>query len=402
MRLRRSGLLVLLCLGLDACVSCADWERARPYHCDPNIREVTHGVDVQCGAGWRCGLEERCHPIGEPDDYTCASDFDCEAQWRCGPERKCLDATEEALRPNAFAGALRVRQVSPRVSSQPALQVASASFPVPQACGPDVPAQTVAFVSEAGTVRSTGYPLGRRVLDADAGAGACDAGAARHVFSSVGTAAPMTRPPLALADTPEATWVLGTGGQLCRFASLDGALGGCEGIKLDFAATALRTGRGPGLPLVARSDQRYVLISADGRTTAARRVTPPLLGVDQPIHDLLPYRLDDAGVGLYAVTPAGAFVAEVPAETDAGAPLAPADEAWVAMRVPGIGCPTTPDPNPIGALRSVAWAHGAPVLMGVIEKTDGSKHVAAFAGPSQGRSRGRSGASRGRPCGRSR
>lgn len=385
MRLSGPGLLVSLCLTIQGCVSCADWERARPYHCDPTLKQVTNGEDVQCGSGWRCGLEERCHPIGKPAAYTCATDFDCEAQWRCGPELKCLDATNEALRPNAFAGALRARQVSPRVSSEPALQVASASFPVPQACGPDVPAQTVAFVTEAGTVRSTEYPLGRRVLDADAGAGSCDAGPARHVFSSVGTAAPMTRPPLALADTPEATWVLGTSGQLCRFANLDGALGGCEGIKLDFAATALRSGRLPGLPLVARSEQRYVLITADGRTTAARRVAPVALGEEQPIHDLLPYQLIDGGAGLFAVTPAGAFAAEVPAPApDGGSPEAPADEAWLPMHVPGIGCVSDPLPDPVGVLRSVAWAHGAPVLMGVIEKPDGSKHVAAFSGLGSG------------------
>lgn len=381
MRLSRAGLLVSFCLSLDACVSCADWERARPYHCDPTVRQVTNGEDTQCGGGWRCGLEERCHQIGVPDDYLCATDLDCEAEWRCGPEQKCLDARNEALRPNAFAGALRVRQLSPRVSSEPALQVASASFSAPQACGPDVPAQTVAFVTEAGTVRSTEYPLGRRVLDADAGAGSCDAGAARHVFSSVGTAPPMTRPPLALADTPEATWVLGTSGQLCRFANVDGALGGCEGIKLDFAATALRTGRAPGLPLVARSEQRYVLISADGRTTTARRVAPPLLGAEQPIHDLLPYRLDDAGVALFAVTAGGAFVADVPATTDAGAPAAPADEAWRPARMPGLGCPgTTPPPDLIGSLRAVGWANGAPVLTGMVEQADASRHVVVFGG----------------------
>ncbi len=364
------SLLFLSSLGIAACGSCADWQRPRAYACLPDASTPLGTEDPQCGPGWRCGKEERCHRIGEAKAYRCDSDLDCEAQWRCGPERSCLDTATDALRPNLHSGLLRSRLVSPLAGSSPPAAVASSSFTVSAACGPPVPASSIAFTSDAGTARSVTFPRGF-VTDCDAGT---------RVFSALAVGAPMTRPVLAMADTASATFVLGTGGQLCRFGATPEALGGCDGIKLDFAATHLRTGRSPALPVVAHSDARYVLLGSDGSVSLARRVKPPALGVEQTVFDMLPYVLDDAGTGLLAVTPSGVFSAEVPP----GATLtAPPDEAWSVAAFPGLACPG--DPPPVGAfgeLRSLRWVNGQQVLAGAARGADGAARLVVFAGTS--------------------
>ncbi len=380
-RVQSFAVLVLACAFAQGCVSCADWQRSRPYFCAPDAATPIDVEDPQCGLGWRCGLNERCHPIGKPAPYDCRTDDDCEARWRCGPEKKCVDVAAEALRANAFAGALRASVVSPRVNLAAADQVATASFSVSQVCGAPVPAISLAFVNDAGTVRSTQYPFGRLLAASDGGTPDCDAGTGLDtVFSAVGTAAPMTRPAVGLADTARATWVLGAGGQLCRFGVDDAALGGCEGIKLDFAATAVRSGRSPDTSVVARSSSRYVVLTPDGRVSVARRVAPS--GVEQQIDDVLPTSLADGGTALVASTPSGLFIAEVPATApDAGAASAPADEAWAAAGVPGVSCPgNPPGPNSIGALRWLGWASGTPVLTGISRGQDGDDRAVVFGG----------------------
>src|SRR5207249_4766583 len=121
-----------------------------------------------------------------------------------------------------------------------------------------------------------------------------------------------------------------------RFRTIDGAgLGGCQASKLDFAATHLRTGRSQLSPIVARSDSRYVLISADGRVSASRRVSPPLTGRDEALFDLMPFTSQDGGQGLIAVTDAGAFIADVPQGADDAGYVAPLDDAWRPVKIPG-------------------------------------------------------------------
>lgn len=380
-RVQSFAVLVLACAFGQGCVSCADWQRSRPYFCAPDAATPLDVEDPQCGLGWRCGLDERCHPIGKPAPYDCRTDDDCEAGWRCGPEKKCVDVAAEALKANAFAGALRASIVSPRVNLSAADQVATASFAVSQVCGPPAPAVSLAFVNDAGTVRSTRYPLGRRLASDGGGPLDCDAGTGfETVFSAVGTGAPMTRPAVGLTDTSRATWVLGAGGQLCRFGVDDAALLGCEGIKLDFAATAVRSGRSPDTAVVARSSSRYVVLTPDGRVSVARRVAPS--GVEQQLDDVLPTALPDGGTALVAATPTGLFIAEVPVtDADAGSASAPADEAWAPAGVPGVSCPgAPPGPNAIGTLRWLGWASGADVLTGIARGADGDDHAVVFGG----------------------
>jgi len=356
---------------MTACGSCADWQQPRAYACLPDASTPLGTEDPQCGPGWRCGKEERCHRIGEPKPYRCDSDTDCEAGWRCGPEGECRDTASEAVRANPHAGLVRARLVSPLLGSGPPAAVASSSYSVSQACGPDVPAQSIAMTGDAGTARSVTYPAGR-ITDCDAGT---------RVFSALGTAAPLTRPVLAMADTAAATYVLGAGGQLCRFAARhDQSLDGCDGIKLDFAATSLRTGRAPSLPAVAHSGERYALLGSGGQVSLARRVKPPAVGVEQTVHDVMPYQLDDGGVGLLAVTPAGVFRAEVAAEP---ALVPPADEAWSVAPFPGIACPgDAPPANAFGELRSLRWVNGLPVLAGAARAPGGADLVVVFGGVS--------------------
>ncbi|MBL8951265.1 MAG: hypothetical protein JNK82_10840 [Myxococcaceae bacterium] len=270
------------------------------------------------------------------------------------------------MRPNQHAGLLRARPVSPLFGEGAPAAVASSSYLEASACGPPAAAHAIAFTRPEGTTRSVTYPDGL-VTDCDAGT---------RLFSAAGTSAPLTRPVLAMADTASATFVLATDGQLCRFALGPGAaLGGCDGIRLDFAATQLRTGRSATLPVVAHSHSRYVLLGAGGQVGLARRVKPPVLGAEQTLLDVLPYTLDDAGVGLLAVTPAGVFSAEVP---EGGAP---ADEAWAVAPVPGVPCPgDPPPPAAIGELRSLRWVNGAHVLAGVARTDAGVENLVVFGG----------------------
>lgn len=78
------ALVLLLC---TACRSTVNTDEARAYPCDRNASD-------DCPAGMRCGLEDRCHGIGDAKDWLCNADDDCEADWRCGlslpgSDRRC-------------------------------------------------------------------------------------------------------------------------------------------------------------------------------------------------------------------------------------------------------------------------------------------------------------------------
>ncbi|MDP1828922.1 MAG: hypothetical protein Q8L48_37015 [Archangium sp.] len=83
--MRRLGWVLLL--GLASCRTSIDFEQGRPYTCAPDA-----GADTgACGAGWRCGIEGRCHAIGDARPWVCRASTDCEASWRCGLEGTCHD-----------------------------------------------------------------------------------------------------------------------------------------------------------------------------------------------------------------------------------------------------------------------------------------------------------------------
>lgn len=77
--------IVLLLALLAGCTTSIDFDAGRPYACEPDA-----GGDV-CGTDWRCGLEGRCHRIGDARAWRCNVDDDCEASWRCGLNQLCHD-----------------------------------------------------------------------------------------------------------------------------------------------------------------------------------------------------------------------------------------------------------------------------------------------------------------------
>ncbi|MBK7859318.1 MAG: hypothetical protein IPJ65_11990 [Archangiaceae bacterium] len=357
---------------MSGCASCADWQRPRAYFCETPTYPGPDTEDPQCGPAWRCGLEKRCHAIGATAAYQCLSDADCEGGWRCGPEGRCLDVATEALRPTGLTGGLRATAVSPLASASPPSAVSSSSFTFDEGCGP-LRADSISFVTDAGTVRSVQYPSGKPY-------GGCDAGT--RVFSAFAAAPPMTSAPLAVVDTAAHTLVLGEGGHLCRFRASSGGAGlsSCDALALDFAATALRAGRSSALPVVARSDSRYALIAADGRASITHHVVPTLTGQQESLLDLLPFTADDGSAALIAVTSSGAFIAAVPGgPADAGVYLAPADDAWQPAGVPRTTWPgEAPPPDRLGALRSLAWVNGYSAVSGVVRTDDGTDLVVVF------------------------
>lgn len=89
--MRRAALVVLACL--SACRSSIDFEQGRPYSCVPDAG----GEDaLVCGAGWRCGIEGRCHAVGDARAWACRAAVDCEAGWVCGLEQTCHDPAVRA------------------------------------------------------------------------------------------------------------------------------------------------------------------------------------------------------------------------------------------------------------------------------------------------------------------
>ena len=82
---RGPSALLLLILLLTGCTTIIDFDAGRPYACEPDA-----GGDV-CGTDWRCGLEGRCHRIGDARAWRCNVDDDCEASWRCGLNQLCHD-----------------------------------------------------------------------------------------------------------------------------------------------------------------------------------------------------------------------------------------------------------------------------------------------------------------------
>lgn len=68
------------------CKTSIDFEQGRPYSCVPDAGE---DATATCGAGWRCGLEGRCHALGDEQPWLCRASTDCEGAWRCGLEGRC-------------------------------------------------------------------------------------------------------------------------------------------------------------------------------------------------------------------------------------------------------------------------------------------------------------------------
>lgn len=95
----RAAPLLLLLAGATGCGSCLNLG-GRAYPC-----EMDSGLPSECPAKWRCGLEQsgqpRCHPIGRPGPFVCATDEACEG-WHCGADSVCYD--------RADAGAIACRE----------------------------------------------------------------------------------------------------------------------------------------------------------------------------------------------------------------------------------------------------------------------------------------------------
>lgn len=78
----------LLFLALAAgCKSSIDFDQGRPYSCEPEGGDAS----AACGTAWRCGVDGRCHAIGDAQPWPCRASSDCEAAWVCGLEKTCHD-----------------------------------------------------------------------------------------------------------------------------------------------------------------------------------------------------------------------------------------------------------------------------------------------------------------------
>ncbi len=81
--MKRASLLLVVLAG---CQSSIDLQQGRPYACLPDA-----GDESACGSGWRCGIEGRCHAVGDAKPWPCREALDCEAGWVCGLENTCHD-----------------------------------------------------------------------------------------------------------------------------------------------------------------------------------------------------------------------------------------------------------------------------------------------------------------------
>src|SRR5262249_35146575 len=74
---------LVLALAAASCRSCVALDAPLAFPCRPDA-----GAE-QCPAGWRCGIEGRCHDRSVSAAWPCVSDADCEQGDRCGLERVC-------------------------------------------------------------------------------------------------------------------------------------------------------------------------------------------------------------------------------------------------------------------------------------------------------------------------
>jgi hypothetical protein len=108
-------------LSMTACSGCLELETPREYPCTQASEAVA------CPSGWRCGLEEFCHPVGVAGAYACKIDLDCEGGWRCGPDAVCVDPSQDALRSDLYIGALVAERLNPRFLSPSTVSKVSVS-----------------------------------------------------------------------------------------------------------------------------------------------------------------------------------------------------------------------------------------------------------------------------------
>ena len=123
----RLALATLLCVFSFGCGSCL----AIPSLAFPCVRDA--GVDAgECPDGWRCGLEDRCHPTGADAGapYECQQDSDCEADWRCSVGGLCAESSNELLGAQ-YEGALKHQVLNPLLISAPPLLFSNAASRLP-------------------------------------------------------------------------------------------------------------------------------------------------------------------------------------------------------------------------------------------------------------------------------
>jgi hypothetical protein len=81
----RRAAIIAACAFVTGCGSCVALDSPVAFPCAPD------GGSEQCAAGWRCGLDGRCHDTSIGAALACASDTDCEQSWRCGLDGACHD-----------------------------------------------------------------------------------------------------------------------------------------------------------------------------------------------------------------------------------------------------------------------------------------------------------------------
>lgn len=104
---RALRLIVVSALAVGGCKK-IDLAAGRPYPCNPDA-----GRANECPAGWRCGLDGRCHDRDAGAAYVCRSDEDCERGWRCALNQRCIEASAEVLRPDPLDASFDAGKVNP-------------------------------------------------------------------------------------------------------------------------------------------------------------------------------------------------------------------------------------------------------------------------------------------------
>jgi len=159
----------LLALGLAlaalaGCTTWADTDAKLPYPCSrpegSNGQNPDDGGTPLCATGWRCGVDNQCHPETDAGQIACRVDGDCSDGWRCDVVAgQCVNAGTEGVVPSAYTGGFDSVTVSPQ-QMLPVPSVFTASrIAFHQEPNQRYPVRTLAFASDdAGLAVTRYYP----------------------------------------------------------------------------------------------------------------------------------------------------------------------------------------------------------------------------------------------------
>lgn len=286
------------------------------------------GDDVDCTAGWRCGLRVdagvgRCQSTSVAAAYPCVAgdDSTCERGWRCGPEGVCIDPSSDSLEV-ADGGEPVAELVSPKL---PVVEHLSVGYPVYDFFNHFYDCVTATWTSDAGMTRAAqcGIRMGLEdggldrtdylfdVQHDDAQHGPVAVAAETSFVAKAGELVSST----VSFDSTELSFTASTGTVPLQFSGLPKGLAAMDygfsstpvlvwdDTHLDVVDTTLMTDQWQ-LPLPNPAEPLGLLVTARGNRVAAATAST-LAAYAWNYYDPEPTRLTDGGIWTYPTWDAG-------------------------------------------------------------------------------------------------